>query len=118
MSHSPPSFADGVCPLRVIIIGGGIAGLSLANAFKKAPVPIKYLILKAQDAIAPQVGASIALTPSGYRILNQLSIYDDLEQLVYPVKSSGIYDGQGKSLLSERSDTALLVTARMSYPLG
>ncbi|KAI3242676.1 hypothetical protein DTO012A9_632 [Penicillium roqueforti] len=118
MLHSPPPFADGLRPLKVIIIGGGIAGLSLANAFEKAPVPIEYVILEARDTIAPQVGAGIALAPSGCRILDQLGVYDDLEQLVHPVQSSGVCDGQGKSLLPERSDTALLVTARMSYPLG
>ncbi|KAJ5952082.1 uncharacterized protein N7479_010495 [Penicillium vulpinum] len=118
MSDSPLSRPHGGRPLKVIIVGGGIAGLTLASALEKAPVPIEYVILEAGDTIAPQVGAGIALAPGGCRILDQLGVYDDLEQLVYPVQSSGVSDRQGKQLLPERSDTALVVTARMSYPLG
>ncbi|KAJ5189545.1 hypothetical protein N7491_005874 [Penicillium cf. griseofulvum] len=115
MSHSPPPFTDRLRPLKVIIIGG-IAGLSLANAFEKAPVPIENVILEARDAIAAQVGDGIALAPSGCRILDQLGVSDDLQQLCKAAVC--VCDGQGKSLLPERSDTALLVTAHMSYPLG
>ena len=104
--------------MKVIIVGGGIAGLTLANALEKIPVPIKYVILEARDKVAPQVGAGIALAPSGCRILDQLQVYHDLAQLVHPVESSNVSDAQGLPLLAERSDVAKVVTARMSYPLG
>ncbi|KAF5979197.1 hydroxylase [Fusarium bulbicola] len=43
----------------VIIAGGGISGLSLANMLERAG--IRYVLLESHDEIAPQVGASIRL---------------------------------------------------------
>lgn len=57
-------------PFRVIIGGGGIAGLTLANALEKAKVD--YLLLEGRDTISPQVGASIGIHPNGSRIFDQL----------------------------------------------
>jgi 2-polyprenyl-6-methoxyphenol hydroxylase-like FAD-dependent oxidoreductase len=57
-------------PFRVIIGGGGIAGLTLANALEKAN--IDYILLEGRDTVAPQVGASIGIHPNGTRILDQL----------------------------------------------
>ncbi|KAF4334071.1 FAD NAD(P)-binding domain protein [Fusarium beomiforme] len=44
---------------RVIIAGGGVAGLTLANALEQAN--IDYVLLERRDTIAPQVGASIGI---------------------------------------------------------
>lgn len=59
---------------RVIIAGGGISGLTLANALEKAD--IDYVLLEARDTIAPQVGASIGIFPNGARIIDQLGCLD------------------------------------------
>lgn len=61
---------------RVIIAGGGIAGLTLANALEKAN--INYVLLEARDTITPQVGASIGFFPNGGRILDQLGCFDPI----------------------------------------
>jgi len=61
---------------RVIIAGGGIAGLTLANSLQKAN--IDYLILEGRNEIAPHVGASIAISANGGRVLDQLGIYEEL----------------------------------------
>ena len=105
-------------PLKVLIVGGGIAGLTLANALEQAPVDFEYIVLESRDHLTPQLGAGIALLPHGSRILDQLGVYAELESQVVPVASSGVLNARGQPLLSERSDTAQLVTARMSYPLG
>jgi 2-polyprenyl-6-methoxyphenol hydroxylase-like FAD-dependent oxidoreductase len=54
--------------LKVVIVGGGVAGLSLANMLEKAS--INYSLLEAHPDLASQVGASIALLPNGLRILD------------------------------------------------
>jgi 2-polyprenyl-6-methoxyphenol hydroxylase-like FAD-dependent oxidoreductase len=105
-------------PFKVVIVGGGIAGLTLANALEKAPIAVDYVVLEARNTIAPQVGAGIALAPSGCRVLDQLQVYDELARLVHPVESSAVSDSQGRPLLPKRSDTARIVALRMSYPLG
>ncbi|KAJ8105786.1 hypothetical protein ONZ43_g7285 [Nemania bipapillata] len=105
-------------PLKVLIVGGGIAGLTLANALQHAPANIEYLILEARDTLAPQLGAGIALVPNGSRILDQLGIYADLEPGFDPIVSSSVLDANGRALLPERVDGAKLLGVRMSYPLA
>lgn len=65
---------------RVVIAGGSIAGLSLALALERSGVD--FVVLEAHPSIAPQVGASIAVLPSGARVLDQLGCYDDIATLV------------------------------------
>ncbi|KAF1843132.1 FAD binding domain-containing protein [Cucurbitaria berberidis CBS 394.84] len=59
---------------RVIIGGGGISGLTLANALEKAG--IDYVLLEGRDTIHPQVGASIGFFPNGGRILDQIGCFE------------------------------------------
>lgn len=101
---------------RVIIAGGGLAGLTLANALQHAG--IDYLLLESRSIIAPQVGASIGLAPNGSRILDQLSCYEEIERLTEPIESMGNHTANGDDLLP-RTDGFELVHARcvMSYIL-
>jgi 2-polyprenyl-6-methoxyphenol hydroxylase-like FAD-dependent oxidoreductase len=71
-------------PFRVVIGGGGIAGLTLANALEKAG--IDYLLLESRNSISPQVGASIGFLPNGGRIMDQLGCFDQLESTTVPLK--------------------------------
>lgn len=72
-------------PFRVVIGGGGIAGLTLANALEKAG--IDYVLLESRNSISPQVGASIGFLPNGGRILDQLGCFDQLESTTVPLKN-------------------------------
>lgn len=105
-------------PLRLLIVGSGIAGLTLALALEKAPVFIEYLLFEARDTLAPDIGASIGLAPNGSRILDQLDVYEDLEKLLEPITSAGLHDARGNRLTGERSDIFNLVFKRMSYPVA
>ncbi|KAK8071479.1 monooxygenase [Apiospora hydei] len=105
-------------PLTVIIVGGGIAGLTLANALQHAPADITFVILEARDSLASRLGAGIALVPNGSRVLDQLGVYADLEPGFDPIVDTGLIDIQGRPLLPERTDGAKLLGIRMSYPLA
>lgn len=48
-------------PFKVIIVGGSIAGLTLAHCLSKAG--IDYIVLEKRKHIAPQEGASIGILP-------------------------------------------------------
>ncbi|KAF2023177.1 FAD binding domain-containing protein [Setomelanomma holmii] len=63
-------------PFRVVIGGGGISGLTFANALEKAN--IDYVLLEARETISPQVGASIGFFPNGGRIMDQLGCFDQI----------------------------------------
>ncbi|KAM0324543.1 hypothetical protein ACHAQA_007928 [Verticillium albo-atrum] len=64
---------------KIIIVGGSISGLSLANMLEK--FGIDYVLLEGHSVIAPQLGASIGLLPSGMRILDQLGCYEKIREL-------------------------------------
>ena len=61
---------------KVIIAGGSVAGLALANMLER--VGIDFLILERHQEIAPEIGASIGIFPHGCRILDQLGCYDEV----------------------------------------
>ncbi|KAB5575396.1 hypothetical protein GE09DRAFT_1091857 [Coniochaeta sp. 2T2.1] len=61
----------------VAIVGGGIAGLTLALAFEK--LGIRYVLFESHTSLAPDQGASIGLLPNGLRILDQLGLVDEIE---------------------------------------
>lgn len=65
---------------KVLIAGGSVAGLTLANIFEQ--IGIDFLVLEKYGEIAPDLGASIAIFPNGFRILDQLGCYDDIKALV------------------------------------
>lgn len=61
---------------KVIIVGGSVAGLSMANMLEQ--FDIDYVLLEAYPHIAPQVGASIGILPNGFRILDQLGCFQPI----------------------------------------
>ncbi|KAF2646007.1 putative monooxygenase [Massarina eburnea CBS 473.64] len=84
---------------RVLIAGGGVAGLTLAIMLEK--FDIDYILLEGHDDIAPAVGASIAMFPNGTRILDQLDCYEpllDLADLPTLNGASSMRDVTGKEI--------------------
>jgi 2-polyprenyl-6-methoxyphenol hydroxylase-like FAD-dependent oxidoreductase len=55
---------------RVVIVGAGVAGLTLAHTLQKAN--IDHVVLERSPEAAPPSGASIAMYPQGCRILEQI----------------------------------------------
>lgn len=54
-------------PFKVIVVGGSVAGLTLAHGLERAG--IDYVLLEKHKDIAAQVGAGISILPNGARIL-------------------------------------------------
>ncbi|CAI7666133.1 unnamed protein product [Penicillium palitans] len=82
---------------KVVIVGGSIAGLSLALMLERNG--IDFVILEAYSSIAPQVGASFGALPSGLRILDQLGCYESVLRMAeYPVDKLLFRDSQGQPL--------------------
>ncbi|KAJ6179789.1 hypothetical protein N7519_010250 [Penicillium mononematosum] len=68
---------------KVIIVGGSIAGLTLAHSLSKAN--IDHIVIEKRAEIAPQEGAFIGVWPNGAQILDQLGLYKSLEKLTAPI---------------------------------
>lgn len=73
---------------RVIIVGGSIAGLTLAHCLSK--LGVDYVILEKRQQIAPQEGASIGILPHGGRILDQLGLFNAIQRDVEPLTTAHI----------------------------
>ncbi|EAW20753.1 putative FAD binding monooxygenase [Aspergillus fischeri NRRL 181] len=80
-------------PFKVIIVGGSIAGLTLAHCLHRAEIPC--IVLEKRPKIAPLEGASVAILPNGARILEQLGLYDAVEKLVKPKHVLNMYFPDG-----------------------
>lgn len=85
---------------RVIIVGGGVAGLTLAAMLER--FELDYLILEARDDIAPPVGAAIGLMPNGSYILDQLGLYEAVKAAAGDanLENSSIRDSDGRPTIN------------------
>ncbi|THW08584.1 FAD/NAD(P)-binding domain-containing protein [Aureobasidium pullulans] len=99
-------------PLKVVVVGGGIAGLTLANALEQAS--IDYVLLERRQEIAPQVGASIGIMSNGCRIMDQLGCRDALYACVEPIQWIYDRDSAGK-LLTKPNGVSQLMQSRSGY---
>lgn len=81
----------------VIIVGAGIAGLTLANCLDRAG--ISFVVLEAYHEVAPSVGASVGLLPTGLLILDQLGVYEHIRDGTVPCTRSYHRDAIGRVLL-------------------
>ncbi|KAL2143755.1 hypothetical protein VTI28DRAFT_10052 [Corynascus sepedonium] len=98
--------------LRVVIVGAGVAGLTLANALEQAGVD--YVLLERRSEVAPQIGASIGIFPSAARILDQLGAWKGVSEAAAPLQVFQNRDRQGNHITTpDRSP--LLLRARTGY---
>ncbi|GKZ25754.1 hypothetical protein AbraIFM66951_002409 [Aspergillus brasiliensis] len=97
----------------VIIVGGGIAGLTLAHCLRR--VNINHIVLEKSSGLSPQVGASIGILPNGGRILNQLSLYEHIEQFIEPLDTAHITFPDGFSFSSR---FPRLLHEQFGYPIA
>ncbi|KAL5044355.1 hypothetical protein BDW71DRAFT_199042 [Aspergillus fruticulosus] len=99
---------------KVIIVGGSIAGLTLAHCLAKLP-NVDFVILEKRAEIAPQEGASIGILPHGGRILDQLGLFEEIQRHVEPLTTAHVSYPDGFRH-TNRSPTVLL--ERFGLPLA
>lgn len=99
---------------QVVIVGGGLTGLSLALMLQK--LDVDYVLLEAYKSVTPDVGASIGLLPNGERVLDQLRCYEALRARSMPVENILIRDGISGRRLAMWPVNGIL-EKRHGYPL-
>ncbi|RYP85134.1 hypothetical protein DL769_001038 [Monosporascus sp. CRB-8-3] len=82
---------------KVLIIGGGIAGLSLAIMLEA--YGFEYELLEKHADVAPKLGAGVGLTPNGARILDQIGVWDEMCMHASPVDSGTALSPQGQTVI-------------------
>ncbi|KZL77439.1 FAD binding domain-containing protein [Colletotrichum tofieldiae] len=100
---------------KVIIVGGSVAGLSLANMLEK--LNIDYTLLEAYPEIAPQVGASIGLLPNGFRILDQFGCFEPIQEIAGDYHLKSTFRGSDGKAVGEPSSAGIYhLKHRTGYP--
>ncbi|GAQ12100.1 hypothetical protein ALT_9421 [Aspergillus lentulus] len=98
---------------KVIIVGGSIAGLTLAHCLSKAG--IDYIVLEKRKQIAPQEGASIGIFPHGGRILAQLGLLYLVEEQIEPLHTAHQYFPDG---FAHTTNAPRIIQERFGLPLS
>ncbi|KAJ5720687.1 FAD/NAD(P)-binding domain-containing protein [Penicillium malachiteum] len=83
-----------MAPFKVVIVGGSVAGLALANMLERCD--IDYVLLEKYKVIGPDLGACLGLQPNGLRIMDQLGCYQELLKVSSRLNYFDIYDGSGQ----------------------
>lgn len=87
---------------RVVIAGGGVAGLTLALALKRACPSIQPIVFEqAKQLLA--VGAGLALAPNGLSILDSLGLLGSLREKGCPAGMLRSYNAETSSLMNTLS---------------
>jgi len=64
---------------KAIIVGGGPTGLIMAHALARAN--IDWVLIERRDSVPFRTGAALLLLPQGVRILDQLGILQQGQQI-------------------------------------
>lgn len=96
---------------KVVIAGGGIAGLTLASALEKAGVD--YVLLEKRD-IAPDLGASITSLPCTTVVHEQLGFGHIVADATLPLLAREHYSEKGRRF-ARSNETTLLLERYKSY---
>jgi len=80
---------------RILIVGGGIAGLSVAAALRRQGMTPE---LVERSTVWPAVGAGINLPANGVRVLRELGIGEAVDRTAAVIHRWGFFDQQGELL--------------------
>ncbi|CAN8095492.1 unnamed protein product [Discula destructiva] len=104
--------AVSVKPFKVIIVGGSVAGLTLANALERAGVD--YVLLEKRD-VAPNRGQSILVLPCTALVFEQLGINKTLDEVCVPLKMREHWDAKMNMFCA--SDELWLLYQKANRPM-
>lgn len=93
---------------KVLIAGGSITGLTLANALARANVD--FLVFESHGQIDASIGGALTIVSNGQRILDQMGIFDDIHPYLEPAGDVYTYLKDGRLL--GRMDTPAVMQER------
>ncbi|KAF9128679.1 hypothetical protein BGW39_004851 [Mortierella sp. 14UC] len=82
--------------VKAVIVGGGIAGLSLAIMMAKAG--IEYIILERSTGLESSIGSATVLGPPVLRLIEQIGLLPEIEAASKPLNGLTIVDGECRKL--------------------
>lgn len=98
-------------PFKIIIVGGSVVGLVLANVLEKAG--IDYVVLE-KGEIAPHLGASISVLCHASKVFDQLGVWKTMLDSTLPLMDRQHFDESG--CLFEDTTVLRLIAQHTSRP--
>ena len=83
--------------MRILIVGGGIAGLAIANLYKNKPNVAVHLIEKSDGWKTSST--SLYVTSNGMKVLEHMGLGDQVRSAGYIVNERVVYNTKGKTIL-------------------
>jgi 2-polyprenyl-6-methoxyphenol hydroxylase-like FAD-dependent oxidoreductase len=82
--------------VKAVIVGGGIAGLSLAIMMARAG--IEYIILERSTGLEPPIGGATVLGPPVLRLIEQIGLLPQVEAASKTLSGLTIVDGESRKI--------------------
>ncbi|KAK0648535.1 hypothetical protein B0T16DRAFT_435796 [Cercophora newfieldiana] len=79
---------------KVIVIGGGPVGLTAAQILTKAA--IDFAVVERRESVHPDEGAGIAIGPTTYRLLDQLNLLPQFDEIATPINTKNVMTRDGQ----------------------
>ncbi|KAI0852915.1 FAD/NAD(P)-binding domain-containing protein [Daldinia vernicosa] len=79
---------------RVVVVGGGPVGLTMAHTLSKAG--IEFVVLERRPSVFEDAGASLVIGPHGMRVFKQLGLYERLREISVELTEGRIYTEDGR----------------------
>ncbi|VUC23749.1 unnamed protein product [Clonostachys rosea] len=96
---------------KIIIAGGGIFGLTLANMLEQ--LDIDYILLEARGHPTPAAGFGIGMLSNGLRILDQLGLYEGVKAIPKAwLGRSALHDSDGTEIISHKERVLVIKAVR------
>jgi 2-polyprenyl-6-methoxyphenol hydroxylase-like FAD-dependent oxidoreductase len=89
---------------RIIVVGGGPVGLIAAHMFARAG--INFIVLERRKDVLADEGASLALWPPTFRLMDQLNLLESLKPAGNVLRAKRMYTHEG-SLFAENNAFSL-----------
>ncbi|KAK8109191.1 hypothetical protein PG984_014992 [Apiospora sp. TS-2023a] len=85
-----------VTAARIVVVGGGPVGMTVAHALSRAG--IDFVLLESRASIVMAAGASLVMSQIGLRALSQFGVLPAIEKVSSPLSICKRFDHQGRSI--------------------
>ncbi|KAI1138377.1 FAD/NAD(P)-binding domain-containing protein [Hypoxylon sp. FL0543] len=100
-------------PFRVIIVGGGLVGLTAAHIFSQTD--IDFVILEQHENLLPEIGSLLNLWPPTFRIFDQLGLLDAVQPVLNDINRGVTMSADDGTTIFSQIDPDVIIQKNHGY---